>query len=128
VHHEALSLVRQQLDVLETRHITWQGEAWPGQIVSLEILEEEKGAHGQSGGSDEASILPWKTCLRLTLPSLGTITADLRLNAHGLALQLAAHDSPAGDTLRSGMAVLGRALESSGITLLSVSVDVDEEG
>jgi hypothetical protein len=128
VHHEALSLVRQQLDVLETRHITWQGEAWPGQIVSLEIFEEEKGAYGQPGGSDEASLLPWKTCLRLTLPSLGTITADLRLNAHGLALQLAAHDSPAGDTLRSGMAVLGRALESSGITLLSVSVDVDEEG
>ena len=127
VHREVLALVRQQLDVLETRQITWQGEAWPGQIVSLEILEEEKGAHGQSGGSDEASILPWKTCLRLTLPSLGTITANLRLNVHGLALQLAAHDSSAGDTLRSGMAVLGRALESSGITLLSVSVDVDEK-
>jgi hypothetical protein len=128
VHREVLALVRQQLDVLETRHITWQGEAWPGQIVSLEILEEEKGAYGQTGESDEASILPWKTCLRLTLPNLGTVTANLRLHVCGLELRLAAHDSSAGDTLRSGMAVLGRALESSGITLLSVSVDVDEEG
>jgi hypothetical protein len=64
----------------------------------------------------------------LTLPNLGTVTANLRLHVRGLELRLAAHDSSAGDTLRSGMAVLGLALESSGITLLSVSVDVDEEG
>ncbi|HET7061746.1 MAG TPA: flagellar hook-length control protein FliK [Nitrosospira sp.] len=124
---EALALMRQQLEVLETRQVAWQGEAWPGQPVALEFFEEDRGGSPDTDQPGQAPVTGWKTCLRLNLPSLGKITADLRLNTQGLEVSLAATDLAAAAVLQSGTIGLGRSLESAGITLLALGVDVDEE-
>jgi hypothetical protein len=127
VHRDALAVVRQQLEVLETRHIIWRGEAWPAQTIALEAFEEE---HGRPEGRDEAHqayAVPWKACLSLRLPSLGQVTANLRLHRHGLELSLSAPDHGTTAVLRAGTAALAHGLEGAGIKLLGMGVNAREE-
>ncbi|MDE2365606.1 MAG: flagellar hook-length control protein FliK, partial [Betaproteobacteria bacterium] len=126
VHPDALALVRQQLDVVETRHIVWQGEAWPGQAFALEAFEEEW-REGEGGSSDGGCAVPWQTRLRLTLPNLGRVTANLRLHRYGLEVSLTAPDQAATTLLQSGVVSLAQRLEGAGIRLLGMGVNIDEE-
>ncbi|SEK69507.1 flagellar hook-length control protein FliK [Nitrosovibrio tenuis] len=124
VHFDALALVRQQLEVFETRHIAWQGEAWPGQALSLEICEEER---RESGEPDQPSAIPWNACLCLTLPNLGQVTVGLRLHRHGLEVNLETPDHAVIPLLRSGALSLTHGLEGAGIRLLGMGVKVNDE-
>jgi hypothetical protein len=127
VHRDALALVRQQLEVLETRHIAWQGEAWPGQALTLEAFEEDcRGREGRDE-TDQDYAIPWKTRLRLDLPNLGRVIADLRLHRHGLEISFCAPDHATTAILRSGAASLAHDLEGAGIKLLGMGVNVNEE-
>lgn len=124
VHPEALSLVRQQLEVFETRHICWQGEAWPGQVFVWDAAEE---APEESGEQGELPGIVWHTRLLLTLPNLGPVTASLRLDARGVEVRLAVVEPSTAAMLQKGAAPLAEGLESAGIRLLRMGMDVDEE-
>jgi len=125
--NESLALVRQQLDVLETRQIAWQGEAWPGQMINLKFFEEDPDTRADPGHTGEGPVNSWKTHLCLTLPNLGEITADLRLHDQGAQVNLSASSAGAAATLRSGITLLSQGLESGGVTLLSIGVNLREE-
>ena len=127
VHRDTLALVRQQLEVLETRHITWQGEAWPGQAITLETFEEDHRGREERDETDQDYAIPWKTHLRLDLPNLGRLVADLRLHRHGLEISLCAPDHATIAILRSGVMSLAHELEGAGIKLLGMGVKTNEE-
>ncbi len=126
VHPDALALVRQQLEVFETRHIAWQGEAWPGQTFAMEAFEEGW-REGEGGEPDQGCAIPWQTCLRLTLPNLGRVAAHLRLHQYGLEVSLTAHDHAATAILQSGAVSLAQGLKGAGIKLLGMGVNIDGE-
>lgn len=126
-HRDTVALVRQQLEVLETRHVTWQGEAWPGQAIALEILEEDHRTPNERDDVNQAYAIPWKTCLSLNLPNLGQVTANLRLHQEGLEVSFSATDHAATAVLRAGAAMLAHGLEGAGIKLLGMGVNVREE-
>lgn len=126
-HNEALSLMRQQLEALETRHIAWQGEAWPGQSITVEFFDEDSCTSTDTDQADHASGNVWKTRLCLTLPNLGKVTGNVQLHTHGLEIDLAMANPATVATLRAGAAMLSQGLESEGITLLRVAVDVNEK-
>lgn len=118
------ALVRQQLDVLETGHIRWQGEVWPGQTVEWDTAEE------RMDESEQRGPLPgdtWKTSICLTLPNLGFIRANLRLDEFGVEVLLKTAEPAAAAILRSGVRPFAVGLDSAGIKLLSMGVQVDEE-
>jgi len=129
VHPAALALVRQQLEVFETRQFGWQGVAWPGQSIAWEVAEEapRKQDPEERKGANLTSSAVWKSCLRLTLPNLGQITANLRLETRGIDVQLAAKEPLAASVLRAGAAPLTIGLQSAGITLLDMGVEIDRE-
>ncbi|SFN71022.1 flagellar hook-length control protein FliK [Nitrosospira briensis] len=129
VHPDALALVRQQLDVFETRQISWQGLAWPGQPIEWEVAEEKRSAPAESDEPDESdqAQAAWQTRLNLALPNLGQISASLRLDAHGVEVRLIAEEPVTAFMLRAGAAPLVSGLESAGIKLLGIGVDLDEE-
>jgi Flagellar hook-length control protein FliK len=129
VHPGALALVRQQLEAFETRHFAWQGTAWPGQTIAWEVDEEPKFAE-RGGAAEQPSAAVWRTCLRLTLPNLGQIAASLRLDTcgvHGVEVRLTAAEPATAAILRAGAIPLANGMESAGIKLLGMGVELDEE-
>jgi len=127
VHRHALALVRQQLEVLETRHVTWQGEAWPGQAITLEIFEEDYRGREERDEMDQDYRIPWKTRLGLDLPNLGRVIANLRLHQQGLEVSLSTTDHGAKAVLQSSAGSLAQGLGGAGIKLLGMGVKTNEE-
>jgi hypothetical protein len=115
VHPQTLPQVASQLDALAYHHIVWEGQAWPGQPIHWRIDEPPS----RDPGSDAEP--GWTTQLRLTLPRLGEVTADLALSAGGLQLRVAASNDAA-PALRNAQGPLVAALERGGVRLLSVTV------
>lgn len=113
VHPQALPLVREQLQTLENGQLVWVGQAWPGQALEwhLHIVDD-----GGPRAAEEP--LPWATQLRLTLPRLGSVVADLQLTGNSLRLELAATDPTAGSELRAARNVLANALADAGLQLV----------
>ncbi|MEO8992783.1 MAG: flagellar hook-length control protein FliK [Nitrosospira sp.] len=131
VHSDALTLVRQQLEVFETRHISWQGIAWPGQKVEWEVFEEKSADADQSGEFDESgepghTHAAWQTSLNLTMPNLGQVSANLRFDAHGVEIRLTTASPVTAFMLRAGATPLANGLDSAGINLRGIGVELDE--
>lgn len=116
---DLVPIVQQQLEALASQTYVWQGQAWPGQPMQWEIIEENQGRKDQQG---EAEQPPWQTRLTLTMPHLGEVRAALRILNGELTLSLSAQSGDAamqlangGDTLRSQMEAVG--LKLNGFTV-----------
>lgn len=116
VHPQTLPLVQQQLDVLDTRTLVWQGQIWPEQDMRWEISERP----AREGGDEEAPV--WQTRLRLQMPNLGDVTAYLAMGGGGIRLDIEAGDSGAEQQMRDAQTALTGAFEASGLKLSGVII------
>lgn len=120
VHPQTAPLVQQQLDVLDTRQLVWQGQVWPGQDLRWQI--EERAA--QEG--DVAVEREWQTRLDLHLPRLGEVNALLSISPRGdLRISLTAHSPEIAKTLRDASVALNQSLASAGLQLSQLEVAGD---
>ena len=119
VHQDALPQVRSQLHALETQQLVWQGQLWPGQEMEWSIHDpgEERGPAGEAQ--------PWFTQLRLRLPQLGALTADLALVDRALRIRLSVPSESAQERMSAGHEALASALSAAGIDLISFKVAGD---
>jgi hypothetical protein len=117
---ETLPLVRQQLDTLDTRQISWLGEIWPGQTLRWEIAADDGGGGGES--SDEAQ---WRTRFGLSLPQLGELGAVLSLGPQGVRISLSAQAPETLGAMRASLDQLVRALEAAGVAVAGVQAHRD---
>lgn len=117
-----LPLVHQQLDALATNQYVWQGQAWPGQQMEWIIEDPER-----DGSEGEASDPGWNTTLRLTLPRLGNIEAQMHLTAAGVALRLRTDDEATIVALDTNAAALASALEAANVRLTGLVVERQHE-
>jgi len=123
MHRDTQALLRQQLDALESGHLQWQGEIWPGQTIEWDTVGEKM---DESEGDSTTRYPVWKTSVRLSLPNLGFISAVLRLGESGVEVRLAATESSAA-ILRVGAGHLVAGLDSAGIRLSSMGIEADEK-
>jgi hypothetical protein len=114
-----MPVVHQQLDALATQQYVWQGQAWPGQPI--EWLIEDPQGEGSKEGEDAEST--WNTTLRLTMPRLGGVEAQLHLTPAGVALRLLADDEATIRALDAGGAALASALEAVNLKLTGLVVE-----
>ncbi|PRG19531.1 flagellar hook-length control protein FliK [Burkholderia multivorans] len=127
VHPAAVPIVRQQLDTLATDQFRWTGEAWPGVRVDWTIEPDESGGHAPRSGDDAGDGIAWRTRLTLTLPTLGTVDAELVLNGAQLVARLRANQAGAA-RLAQHEPALRRRFEGSGLQLGGLSIRaVDEQ-
>jgi hypothetical protein len=119
VARDALALVRSQLEALDSRHITWLGDIWPGQPLRWEIEADDPGRRepGRERG--------WNTRFSLELPALGGIGADMALAAGGVRVNLAAQSPEAAALMRAAAAELTQALVAAGVAPAHVAVSCD---
>jgi hypothetical protein len=121
VHPAAVPIVRQQLDALATDQFRWAGEAWPGARLDWTIEPDDSSGHASRGGDDAGDGIAWRTRLTLTLPSLGTVDAELVLNGAQLVARLRANSAGA-DRLTRHEAALRQRFEGSGLRLGGLSI------
>jgi hypothetical protein len=120
------TLVSQQLSVLETNKLSWNGEIWPGQQMALDVKEvppervHEKDQSEQQNADDDVQQM--QTDLTLDLPSLGKVKAQLRLVDGKIAIQLAAQNEQTTVLLNQQKNALAKSLEARGQTLDGLSV------
>ena len=120
VHPLSAPLVQQQLEVLDTRQLIWQGQVWPGQELRWQI--EERAAQE---GDDEVER-EWQTQLNLTLPNLGEVSARLSLAPQGgIRIALTATAPEIAQTLQAASAALNQSLASAGLQLIQLEVGSD---
>jgi len=113
---DAGRLITQQLDTLENRSVTWQGELFPGQPMQWEVREDSPraGSGNDSGAPAERS---WQSVLCFELPSLGRVAATLQLHGGHLQLALQSGSGGAAAALRAHGGALADALQAAGLPL-----------
>jgi len=122
-HPDTLPLVRQQLEVLDSRQVAWQGQVWPGQTMDWTV--EERAAREQ--GSEMATP-EWQTSLRLILPQLGEISAKLTLHPQGIRIHLNANEPTSAKLLADQRIALQKGMETSGLQLVEMKVRHETQG
>ncbi len=125
-----MPVLQQQLEGLSTHQLTWQGQVWPGQMMEWQIdtpddpkKTDENGHHSQEYSTEDN----WTTRLKLTLPSLGAVEAQVHLTPTGLALRLIADQADTREQLREELPALDNSLSAAGITLNATSIEPRRE-
>jgi hypothetical protein len=116
---EAARLAGRQLHMLEGGPFLWQGYAWPGQWMDW-LVEERQEGQGDGQGGEEAPA--WATELRLTLPRMGTLHAQLSLRGHDVSLRLQVTEASTAQALNQALPELQRGLEAAGLRPVSLVV------
>ncbi len=125
---DMLPVVQQQLDSLANQQFIWQGQAWQGQQMQWEISEEE---HKNKNGEDQ-KFRHWKTRIKLSMPILGNLDAELRLSMakispiddpqippqHELTILCSVDNAQSENLLQKYDEPLRLAMENVGLTLV----------
>lgn len=102
-----LPLIREQLLLLNSGVLAWQGAAWPGQDMKLAIKE----------GDRDPSEPAIEATLSLDLPRLGGVEARLVFGADGLELEFICTEPGSAELLKGKSGELRGALGSCGVQL-----------
>ena len=121
VHPDTLPLVQQQLHALDARQLVWQGQVWQGQ--SMEWTVEERAA--REGDSETPPA--WQTSLRLSLPQLGDVAANLAFSPQGLRINFKVGETATGQVLQDARGDLLQALEAAGLNVAGMTVAQNEK-
>ncbi|MGB6242134.1 MAG: flagellar hook-length control protein FliK [Castellaniella sp.] len=118
-------MVRQQLEVLANQGFIWQGEAWSGADMHMEVRRRQP----DDGQHPAASEEHWSTHLNLQLPTLGQVEARLSLSGDQLVMRLTAPQSAERlsqsiEPLRSRL--LAQGLQASQLSVLDQAPDVPD--
>lgn len=117
--HEVSTIVQKQLDTLATQQLSWQVQIWPGQQLDWEI----DAPFEREAGDTHASEAAWRTRLRLVLPRLGALSAELAIGGNRVSIKLRAHDADVATQLALARPQLAGALAAAGLQLTQASVD-----
>jgi len=117
------AVVQQQLEALATQNFSWQGQVWPGQEMRWEIDE-----NAARRSNDDETAARWATRLRLVLPNLGEVDAQIRLNGNQVTIAVHADNSETRTLLRAGGLALRTQLGEAGLTLAAMGVEAASEG
>lgn len=118
VPRELQPLVHQQLESLVSQQMVWQGQAWPGQTMEWRVDVPER----DGSGREQQDAQNWHTTLRLTLPDLGELDAELILNASGVAIKINAANADAATRLQQALPDLADALAAAGVALTGSAI------
>lgn len=119
--NESVKLISLQLDTLEQRRIMWQGELFPGQPLEWEISDDTPEQKPDQSEPEKT----WNSSVRFSLPSLGSVSATIRLSGEHIQIQVNTANEEIASTLRNHGKLLADALDSAGSTLDSLLIKAD---
>lgn len=118
--NELTQLINQQLNTLEQNRVLWRGEAWPGQQMEWAV--------GEDTPEGDARDMPqsWRSEVRFDLPTLGAVSATIRLTGDRVHFDIHTSTAAAAASLRTHGAELTHALDAAGIPLAGLIVKQHE--
>ena len=116
---EAARMAGRQLQMLEGAPFVWQGLAWPGQTMQWLVREDSGDSRGESG----EGAADWETELRMTLPELGAVHAQLGLKGDRLHLRLLAETPATQERLAAALPLLVKGFELNGLQVADMQVE-----
>lgn len=120
---QAARLASRQLHMLEGGPFVWQGQVWPGQTAEWQVRERDaREAEAEAGGQK------WHSRLRLTLPRLGEVSADLDVGALGLRIRLRSASPEALAEIKAAMPELTRRMRDAELNLSSIQAELTDAG
>jgi hypothetical protein len=121
IHPQSLGVLQQQLQSLDSQVIPWQGQIWPGQDLQWSVQPDDVYPHGDQEHGAGSSPIHWKSTLKLSLPHLGEVLAELRLGPQGCQISLIT-DALQVSKMKLALPVLGTRLQDAGIRTEQLSV------
>ncbi|MDP3871051.1 MAG: flagellar hook-length control protein FliK [Methyloversatilis sp.] len=118
---ELRPLVHNQLLGLAQHSLAWEGLAWPGQMMKIEIDDPRADGRPDETGAEPDTDVPWTSRLRLVLPGLGEVETSLTLwRDHGIALNFSS-DPEARLRMGSALLELQQRMSDAGLRLGQVT-------
>jgi hypothetical protein len=112
-----LSMVREQLDTLQSGQIVFNGELFPGQQMEWRVSERE--ARRNNAGAQERT---WDTEMRLDLPTLGVISARLTVDGSRVSINFKTSSATSAALMDSARPVLVEQLQAAGLTPAEIGI------
>ncbi|WNL42181.1 flagellar hook-length control protein FliK [Halomonas sp. PAMB 3264] len=113
VHESLQPLVRQQLEMLATPALRWEGDVWAGIFMALVIKLPGSGQFGESGGEEGEADQRWHSQMHLDVPAVGAFDVALTLVQSTLGVDVTAQNAethqrltPAVEDLRTRLGAL----------------------
>ncbi|RUR41382.1 flagellar hook-length control protein FliK [Vreelandella populi] len=110
VHESLQGLVRQQLDMLVTPTLRWEGDVWAGifmaLVIQLPARDKTQEDQRESSDSDDG----WRSEMRLEVPNVGAFSVSLWFYRAVLSIDLTAADSATHQYLEKGIPALEQRL------------------
>jgi hypothetical protein len=113
----ALSTVREQLDTLQSGQLVFRGELCPGQQMEWRVHERESRRRGAQTGERT-----WDTEVRLDLPRLGAIKANVTLDGSRVTVSFAVGEAGSVALLDNGRPHLVEQLQAAGLNPAEIGV------
>jgi len=117
-------IVQHQLDTLATQQLHVQFAPWPGWTVFWDLEAPQEREARSSPDEEEAPL--WRSRLRLSLPALGDVEAELQWRTGTLEIRVSASSSETSALLREAAPALAASLEADGIRLTRLEVSSEE--
>ncbi len=109
---DIVRIVQQQLDGLSNQNFLWQGQIWPGQDIQWEISDQ-----GSEKSIADPESMRWKTSLHLDLPTLGGVSAAIKLGQNNtVQVELTTNQQGSESQLQAHLGQLADNLTAAGLT------------
>ncbi|MEY3289414.1 MAG: hypothetical protein RLZZ419_1656 [Pseudomonadota bacterium] len=112
-----------QLDTLENRRFSWQGELWPGQPMQWEISNNPNDQNSTQATPQNPT---WQTVVSFQLPNLGQINATIRLQGEHVQIQMHVQNEATTAALKTAIEQLTLTLAASGAALDNITIEYHE--
>lgn len=113
-----LPIIKEQLATLQTGHLLFHGELFPGQPMEWRISEREA-----DGGRDPSEgDRPWETSLSITLPGLGKVDASISLDGVTVDIKVKSGSKTTVEKLSGGIGELLEQFEAAGLEPRTIEV------
>ena len=124
-----LTLLSQQLQVLESPQFAWHGELWPGQMLEWQVRREtDPQANDAAADNAQETESGWESHLKLSLPQLGTVEVHIKLDTRqAFSIRMVPEQRETAPLLQQNQARLIDQLTAAGCTLNTLTVQNDAD-
>ena len=126
VHESLQSLVRQQLEMLVTPTLRWEGDVWAGIFMALVVNLPSREGGGDEGNEQGEPEDGWRSEMQLDVPNLGEFNVALWLYRGTLSVDFTTSSDDVKQQLNEGLAVLEQRLSALDLRKVQLRVrDID---